>query len=176
MELKKLMRKKAVPNQDPRDARDLFEKMRSIDIILHRQLWQKLALNEKPGAIKVMIRLYLAPEKNPQGLRVSELAATFGITASSITQLVTGLEERGYVGRTMDPEDRRAVRVSLTEAGRRLAEPMREAIDSIFSGIVLHLGHEKSRMMLALLNEVIQYFYKPVDQDACVAFETVPRS
>jgi DNA-binding MarR family transcriptional regulator len=47
-----------------------------------------------------------------------ELAELAGISPPSATRIVDGLLERGLVSRVMDPTDRRAVVISLTEAGR----------------------------------------------------------
>jgi DNA-binding MarR family transcriptional regulator/SAM-dependent methyltransferase len=56
-----------------------------------------------------------------EDLRLGELARRLGIAASTLTRNLARLEERGLVRRVGDPEDRRASRVGLTEAGRRAA-------------------------------------------------------
>ncbi len=54
------------------------------------------------------------------GARGGALAEGIEITPAGVTDLVDRLERRGLVRRARDPEDRRAVRVELTAAGRRL--------------------------------------------------------
>ncbi len=49
-----------------------------------------------------------------------ELAAKLLRTMGSVTSLVAGLEERGYVERAREPGDKRFVRVRLTRKGREL--------------------------------------------------------
>jgi DNA-binding MarR family transcriptional regulator len=49
--------------------------------------------------------------------RITELAAEEHVTQPAITLLVNRLADRGWVQRQPDPADRRAVLVSLTEAG-----------------------------------------------------------
>src|SRR5437763_6782942 len=49
--------------------------------------------------------------------RITELAAEERVTQPAITLLVNRLAERGWVERTTDPKDRRAVLVTLTLAG-----------------------------------------------------------
>ncbi|MFD9891474.1 MarR family winged helix-turn-helix transcriptional regulator [Amycolatopsis sp. NPDC059027] len=56
----------------------------------------------------------------PYGM--SELGATLGLAKSSLTGLVDRTERNGLVRREPDPVDSRAVRVTLTAEGRRLAE------------------------------------------------------
>jgi DNA-binding MarR family transcriptional regulator len=57
--------------------------------------------------------------------RITELAKREGVTQPAITLLVDRLQKRDWVRRTEDPEDRRAVRVRLTPAGRRLYQQLR---------------------------------------------------
>jgi MarR family transcriptional regulator, organic hydroperoxide resistance regulator len=58
--------------------------------------------------------------------RVQELAAHAGITASTATRILDALERRELVRRTRLDEDRRAVAVSLTDAGQQLVRAERD--------------------------------------------------
>jgi DNA-binding MarR family transcriptional regulator len=53
-------------------------------------------------------------------IRLTDLTKTEQVSQPGITQLVTRLERDGLVERRPDPNDRRAVRVHITEAGRRI--------------------------------------------------------
>jgi DNA-binding MarR family transcriptional regulator len=55
------------------------------------------------------------------GLYVKSLAERLIIDSSAITGLVDRLEKENLVERRVDPEDRRAFRIFLTEKGRNLA-------------------------------------------------------
>ncbi len=55
-----------------------------------------------------------------EGMRASELAVSLVVDPSSTTYMLDQLEERGLVARKRDAEDRRALKVVLTAAGRRL--------------------------------------------------------
>lgn len=58
---------------------------------------------------------------DPGGTRLNELAARAEMTHQSMSELVTVLEQHGYLERRVDPRDRRARIVILTGRGRRLA-------------------------------------------------------
>jgi DNA-binding MarR family transcriptional regulator len=60
-----------------------------------------------------------------QPRRITELAAREGVTQPAITLLVNRLEQRGWLMRTPDPSDGRAVLVSLTPAGREALAQLR---------------------------------------------------
>jgi DNA-binding MarR family transcriptional regulator len=53
---------------------------------------------------------------------MNELGRHLGLDKSSITGLVDRAQRRGLVTRTVSAIDRRAFRVSITDAGRQLAE------------------------------------------------------
>jgi DNA-binding MarR family transcriptional regulator len=65
---------------------------------------------------------------DPEGTRVTVLAARAGITHQAMAQLVSELEERGIVERVADPSDGRARLVRLTGEGR---ERVRAALEQI---------------------------------------------
>lgn len=60
-------------------------------------------------------------------LRPGELATRLGVEASHVTRTVQQLQKSGYVTRVPDPDDRRAQRIELTEAGREAIARVRDA-------------------------------------------------
>jgi DNA-binding MarR family transcriptional regulator len=56
----------------------------------------------------------------PNGLRITELGADVLLTQPGMSRLVARLEARGLVRRDDDPDDARACRVRLTQAGAEL--------------------------------------------------------
>ncbi len=61
------------------------------------------------------------------GVRLSELAEALRIAPRSATEVADGLQERGLVERAADPTDRRAVVLTVTEAGRRVQREVDDA-------------------------------------------------
>lgn len=59
------------------------------------------------------------------GLRLGELGRRLGIAPSTLSRNLDRLEDRGFVVRGPDPDDRRALRASLTDAGRSAAASVR---------------------------------------------------
>ncbi|MES5819994.1 MarR family transcriptional regulator [Streptomyces sp. RG80] len=60
-------------------------------------------------------------------LRPGELANRLGVEASHVTRTVQQLQKSGYVTRVPDPDDRRAQRIELTEAGQQAIDRVRDA-------------------------------------------------
>jgi DNA-binding MarR family transcriptional regulator len=55
---------------------------------------------------------------DPEGTRLTELAAGARMTKQSVGEVTSDLEQRGYVERVPDPSDGRAKIIRLTERGR----------------------------------------------------------
>lgn len=61
--------------------------------------------------------------------RMSEIAAFLELTNGATTSLIERLEGRALVARKLDPEDGRAVLVSVTPDGQRLSEVMQRNVE-----------------------------------------------
>ncbi|MEV0670547.1 MarR family transcriptional regulator [Mycobacterium sp. NPDC050441] len=48
---------------------------------------------------------------------MKDLAAALVYSASGVTRVVDGLERAGYARRVVDPDNRRSIRVTLTDGG-----------------------------------------------------------
>lgn len=87
-------------------------------------------------------------DEGPQ--RIGLLAATFGLDPSTITRQVQALERAALVQRRVDPHDRRASILDLTDEGRdvlsRTRSYRRERLEE-----VLHDWTEEDRQELARL-------------------------
>jgi DNA-binding MarR family transcriptional regulator len=67
----------------------------------------------------------LATVERTGPLRLGDLAAAEGIAPSTLTRLVTALEERGYVVRQPVPGDARASTMTITATGHETLEMLR---------------------------------------------------
>jgi DNA-binding MarR family transcriptional regulator len=68
----------------------------------------------------------LATVERAGPVRLGDLAAAERIAPSTLTRLVSALEERGYVERYAVPGDARAAAVSVTDQGRSVLDQIRE--------------------------------------------------
>ena len=67
----------------------------------------------------------LATVGNSGPIRLGDLAAAEGIAPSTLTRLVTALEDSGYVRRDADPNDARASTLAITPRGQDVLERIR---------------------------------------------------
>jgi DNA-binding MarR family transcriptional regulator len=91
--------------------------------------------------VGVLRRLAEAPR------RVSALAVDERVTQPAITLLVNRLAERGWVRRSADPLDRRAVLVSLTPAGEDALARLRAEYRALVHEEMAELGDDEVRTL-----------------------------
>lgn len=86
-----------------------------------------------------------------QGSRVSDMAERAQMTKQGMAQLVTYLEERGYVNRVPDPRDRRAQVVRLTDKGSDVVAVGAQIIREIEATWTQQVGAQQMRELRAAL-------------------------
>ncbi|KUY81675.1 MarR family winged helix-turn-helix transcriptional regulator [Burkholderia cepacia] len=87
----------------------------------------------------------------------AELAREYGIDASAVTRLLDRVEKRGLLSRIRSIEDRRVVRLELTDEGHALAERLppifRSVLDQVLDGFTPEeVGFLKSMLRRILSN------------------------
>lgn len=139
-------------------GKELMVAFGSFDRAYHMAFQKRFAPQHKPGHFMILGRLRRCGTADCEGLRVSTLASDLGVTASSVTQIVTELEAKGLVSRSIDPEDRRAVRVVLSPQGEKLMGEILAPYISSLGPLVRRLGPEKAKTLIELLGEVNDFF------------------
>jgi DNA-binding MarR family transcriptional regulator len=84
-------------------------------------------------------------------MRLGDLAAAEGIAPSTLTRLVTALEESGYVRRCADPSDARASTITITVHGQDALERIRtESTLMLTASLELLTPEQRSALAAAL--------------------------
>ena len=140
-------------NEEAKLAEELLDAFSRFDRAAHAGRFSMLKRIAKPGQVFVLMNLKKQGPSDGSGLRVTEIANALGVTPSSVTQIVTDLEAKGLVIRSMDSSDRRAVRVRLTGEGDSFVEDFQSPYLPVLDALVGTLGREKSRQLIDLLAE-----------------------
>jgi DNA-binding MarR family transcriptional regulator len=86
---------------------------------------------------------------------MNELGRLLGLDKSSISGLVDRAERRGLVRRATSPHDRRAVRVTMTEAGRALTGQVAAAFEARVEAYVHGLPAADRAQLARLAAQVV---------------------
>jgi DNA-binding MarR family transcriptional regulator len=74
---------------------------------------------------------------------VNALAQALHLDASTVTRQVTVLETAGFVGRHVDPGDRRSSTIALTAEGRRTMRGVEKERRSVIETLLRDWGHDE---------------------------------
>ncbi len=89
------------------------------------------------------------------GSQPTDIAADFGISKQAASKLVDTLVVRGYLERSVDPDDRRRIVLALTERGRAAAAASWEATDRIDRELEEAVGAKAVRQMRATVGALV---------------------
>lgn len=104
---------------------------------------------------------FLMNEKD--GASAKDLSQRFEINTSRVAAILNSLVKKGYADRQTDPEDRRMVRVYITEAGMKYAENKRNQFLDHSAAMLERLGKEDAENYIHImkrLSEILQEMKK----------------
>jgi|GEM_PF-644817 len=101
--------------------------------------------------------------EDPAGVRASDISYYLVVDASSMTYTVDQLEKFGWATRKPDPEDRRAIRIVLTPAGKKLHAKALPIYNSALDELARILESEEIAASLPLLARIPEAAMEAVD-------------
>lgn len=132
-------------------AAELTERLMRVAHLIRRSAMSSLT---PLGLTPAQSRALRTISKFEPPIRMGELASTLGIVPRSATGLVDALERSGLVERTVDPENRRSVLVTLTEQGQDRQRSMSRARVAAGDGLFGVLTAMERRKLAELLGRV----------------------
>ena len=108
-------------------------------------------LTVRQGSAISQLRLML--EEEPMGVALKDLASRMQMTIPAASIMVDALVTRGYMERTPNPNDRRAVCICLTEKG-----------NALFDDIYARFHDEVDRRAQVLTTEELEVFTRVVEK------------
>ena len=123
---------------------------------------RKAPLHEKFNRSEIMLMgaiLHLQMESE-EPVTVSRLSQKLRVTAPTVTKLLSSMEEKGIVERTVSRQDRRKIIVSFTEAGLEMGKKTQEHFMQSLANLVAVLGEEDTRSLIRILDKVAKEHYK----------------
>lgn len=100
-------------------------------------------------------RLLVLIAAHTEGIWQRDLAWEADINASSASEMIGRLEADGYLSRESDENDRRAVLLKLTEAGKQRAAEIRAERDGFLEDLFSKLSEEEKQTLSDLLDKLM---------------------
>lgn len=89
-----------------------------------------------------------------EGLAPNELAERAGVTRATVTGLLDGLEREALIERQAAKQDRRALRIQLTDKGRQTAKQVFDSHSAWIASLFGNLSVTEREQLAILLNKV----------------------
>jgi DNA-binding MarR family transcriptional regulator len=102
-----------------------------------------------------------------EGTPATKIAPLMGLEPRSLTRLLKSMEERGAIYRKVDENDKRSVRIFLTEEGLKARDRSKETVLRLNEVIRSEIPEEKLKVFF----EVIQHINRIIERNNI--FETV---
>lgn len=96
-------------------------------------------------------------------ITISELAKKTRVLPSAISRTLKRFEEKGYVERTVNKNDRRNTYVEITDRGREVAQEVREIMRDYGEAVLSKFDEEELSMLISYLNNIYDIAKKEIE-------------
>lgn len=96
-------------------------------------------------------------------ITISELAKKTRVLPSAISRTLKRLEEKGYVERTVNKNDRRNTYVEITDRGREVAQEIRDIMCDYGEAVLSKLDEEELSKLISYLNNIYDIAKKEIE-------------
>lgn len=140
------------PPRAPRDEDDVLELVHQLMHLYRARQYQ--VLRDGPHDVTHMESKVLGFFGRRPGATQSELAESSGRDKAQLARLIKGLRERGLLDGEPDAQDRRQVRLRLTEAGRLVIDQLRQQAQELAERAVTGMDAAEQAQLRGLLLRV----------------------
>ena len=130
------------------------EAVMAATIRVGRRLRQRLPGDEVEFTSLALLKL--VAHSGP--LRLTALAAGLDLDTSTVSRQVRALEERGLIERTTDPDDGRASRLAVTDAGRHSLDQGAQRRRALIGEVIADWSDEDRDSLRILLHRLAEAF------------------
>src|SRR5690606_16963722 len=119
---------------------------------MRSQAWEQAARRRLTPTQATALRLLAT---RPEGLRVGELADQLGVTAQTASDSAAALLRKRLVDKSVDPSDRRVIRLHLTRAPTAEARTLADWPDALLTAAAA-LAPDEQRLLLRVVVNLIR--------------------
>ena len=135
-------------------VRKTSEEIAEILQSLQKKCWAKDRILAEEIGISVPEFNLLTFFYGENSLPVKHLTSSMNVTPGRITHLVTSLEKRGLMKRSLNKDDRRVVLVTLTKKGRTLVDKIYGLVNDFFNEMLSTLNLKDQEILLSKLRQL----------------------
>lgn len=109
---------------------------------------------------------YVLINIHKEGTPVSQIANLLGVKTTSLSRILNNLEELGFIYRETNRDDKRSVKVYLTELGQEKRELAKDVVRKFNAYLDEHISGNDRRTLVDMLKRINQLAvnYKPEEE------------
>lgn len=137
------------------DLNDLYNTLHRLNRQMHRTIHEEMheRIHGKGGFHHGQANLLTIVLKN-NGASQRDLAELLDVRPSSMTEMLTKMEQSDLVLRKQDENDQRIMHIYLTEKGKKIAEQITQTTNSLTESLFSGLTETEKEQMLAITKKL----------------------
>ena len=98
---------------------------------------------------------------NPSNMNPSDIGRLLSVSKGAVSQMLSSLEEKGFISRALSSENRRNTLILLTPEGRDLLEDEGNGFNAKLDALIDEMGHEDIEGLIALVKKLTEVLDLP---------------
>ena len=103
---------------------------------------------------RILALICMMTEDKPDGIALKELAAAMKLAPATVSELVDNLVNKDLLVRVQNPNDRRAIQITLSKYGQKLVDDSLRSIDDLCEKLLSDLSPAEQKALLGGLSKV----------------------
>ncbi|NLZ46556.1 MAG: winged helix DNA-binding protein [Clostridiales bacterium] len=138
----------------PEPIEELWRVLRRFSSLRFTNLPVKLRQGE--FATMMFMRVHRERHPNTKSISLNAIAKWHNVSPAMISKICRGIEEKGYIERITDTEDRRGFKFKLTDEGEKVLDKDAKTLDDIMTNVCKKMGKEKMQAVIELNQELCE--------------------
>ncbi|MBQ1274411.1 MAG: MarR family transcriptional regulator [Cellulosilyticum sp.] len=139
----------------------LFKYIDEFKMVLFPEQWFNIFLECSKNEILALLLIY-----KEQMVNMSEVAEYINAPLNTATGVISRLEKRKLVERTRDCQDKRVVKISLTNEGRIYFNQEKKLLMKYFIALMGQLSGEEKQALASVMDKVIKLFKEGIPEES----------
>ena len=133
----------------------LSDRMRDIGSSDYKQLLVNMTFNQ----LRMIKIVYVLNREYPEGVTLKVLAESLSITPAAASEMVDALVRKGMLNREHNPQDRRAVAISLAPFSRKKFQECEQTFDRLTTDFLESIDESERAAFLATMAKFYEYIF-----------------
>ena len=140
------------------ESKELIKKISQVFIQMKKLRLVNLA-NMEDLTHNQKLLLYILHENSVNGsVLLTDIRKKLKLAPSTVTPIITSLEDAGFIKRNIDKNDRRNIYIEITKKGEEYTNMVHSQINKRINEFVEYMGYKDTNELIKLMEKTIYFF------------------